>query len=750
MIDVDLDRYNRRLGIQAKIGILLGIMLVIAAVNVGAVYYFMSQTDTLSNSVNTAGQQRMLSQQMARYSAEVARDGSDDASREGLRNAMEKYQSNLETLDNGGTANGATLKPAPDAVRDELDAEKRAWSEYRPKIETILDADPDSEEFQNALAYVNTNSNALLRTSDDLTGAFAAVSSSRIAFMKQLLIGLLVVDLVVFVVSIFYARRVLSTPIQQLADAADALANGEFEATALQRVSTAHTGTGEAEPVNDEVTAMAGSFDELRTVLRGTFDELRSVSDGLETGAFEDDLRTDLPGVYGEVMGGLETGTVQLRTSFEEIRIVSEELQNGAFDYEVDTDRPGTYGAVLTDLSAGTAQLSDSFDQIATASEGLRTGDLEQDLDTGYPGAYGDVLVDLENGIEQLSASVASIQRIAEELAQSSERTTASIEETETASSEIATSVEEISAGTDTQSESLQEVNGEMNNLSATVEEIASSAESVAATASTAVERGETGRESAADASEELDSIKTRADDAAEQVQQLDRRMDEIGEVVEMITEIAEQTNMLALNASIEAARAGDAGEGFGVVADEIKGLAEEAADATTTIEERIEAVQATTDSTVGEIHDMRATVASGAETIEESVEMFDEIASAVQEAEGGIREISDATDDQAASTEEVVSMVDELTSVSRQTAAEASNVSAATEEQAASLSEASEALQEMASLADELNGQTATFEAGTTTGGARPATATTGQSPAVSDGGRIGETDRTGEQHDG
>jgi methyl-accepting chemotaxis protein len=739
-------RVNQKLSIQAKIGILLGVMLIIAAVNVGAVYYFMNQTDTLGNSVNTAGQQRMLSQQMARYSAEVATDGNNDASREGLRNAMEKYQSNLETLENGGTANGARLNPAPDAVQDELSAEKQAWSEYRPKVEAVLNADPDSEEFQESLEYVNTNSNALLQTSDDLTGAFAEVSSSRIAFMKQLLIGLLAVDIIVFVISIFYARRVLSSPIQQLADAADALANGDFEASALKQVSTAEAELHGSEQANDEVTTMGRSFEELQTVLRGTFDELQSVSDGLETGAFDDDIRTDLPGVYGEVMSSLETGTAQLRTSFEEIETISEDLQCGEFDYEIDTDRPGTYGAVLTDLSAGTVQLSDSFDQISTASEGLRTGDLEQKLDTEFPGAYGDVLVDLEDGIEQLSASIASVQRIADDVAQSSEETTASIEETETASSRIATSVEEISAGADSQSESLQEVSSEMSDMSATVEEIASSAEEVATTASRAVERGETGRESAADASEELASIKARADGAAKQVKQLDAKMDEIGEVVEMITKIADQTNTLALNASIEAARAGEAGEGFGVVATEIKGLAEEAADATTTIEERIEDVQDTTDSTVGEIDEMRATVESGAETIEESVEMFDDIANAVQEAEGGIREISNATDDQAASSEEVVSMVDEVSTVSQQTANEASNVSAAAEEQAASLSEATESLQELATLADDLNDQTEAFKVGTTD--SRPQSATTGgHSVAVSDGGKLSKDDQPTDQ---
>jgi len=149
------------------------------------------------------------------------------------------------------------------------------------------------------------------------------------------------------------------------------------------------------------------------------------------------------------------------------------------------------------------------------------------------------------------------------------------------------------------------------------------------------------------------------------------------------------------------------------VSSQEAKSLAEEAGNATTKIENRIEEIQATTGETVDDIEMMTDRVQSGADTIEDAVTMFDEIADAIQQAESGIREISEATEDQAASTEEVVAMVDEVSGVSQQTAAEATNVSAASEEQASSLSEASSNIQQLSSLAEELHDNVEDFEVG-------------------------------------
>ncbi|MFB6164355.1 MAG: globin-coupled sensor protein [Haloarculaceae archaeon] len=222
----------------------------------------------------------------------------------------------------------------------------------------------------------------------------------------------------------------------------------------------------------------------------------------------------------------------------------------------------------------------------------------------------------------------------------------------------------------------------EVADMSATIEEIASSAAEVEATANTAAERAEEGHAAAADAIERMEAVNDSVDDVTADVDRLHERVEEIDAVVDVIDDIAEQTNILALNASIEAARAGQAGEGFAVVADEVKQLAEESRRQAQQIEETFAAIQAETDETVESLETTAGQVQAGIDEVEGALASLDEIVDAVEEAARGIGEVADATDDQAVSTEEVASLVDDASDLSTEVAAEIESIADANAKQ--------------------------------------------------------------------
>jgi len=178
----------------------------------------------------------------------------------------------------------------------------------------------------------------------------------------------------------------------------------------------------------------------------------------------------------------------------------------------------------------------------------------------------------------------------------------------------------------------------------------------------------QSGSQGVADAIASTEELKEAMREIASTVEGLGRQSREIGEIVEVITGIADQTNLLALNAAIEAARAGEHGRGFAVVADEVRNLAEQSANSTTRIISLIQSIQAETERTIAGIEQGVERAEANARIVGQTGNLMQEIIDSVtgiitqiEEISRGILEINSGSHEMAATTEEQSASIDSI-----------------------------------------------------------------------------------------
>ncbi|WP_136689786.1 methyl-accepting chemotaxis protein [Halorhabdus amylolytica] len=387
-----------------------------------------------------------------------------------------------------------------------------------------------------------------------------------------------------------------------------------------------------------------------------------------------------------------------------------------------------------TEIERANEHLEATADAYSTKIRQAADGDLTIRLDDGVESdAMAQIAASFNEMIEDTATAMTELQSFAETVTDASVEATSGTEEAANASEEVSEAVEEIASAAADQREMLEAASEEMSNLSASVEEVAASAETVAERSHETARIAEESEETAQRAIEDARDARTAIDSTVQSVESLEERMAEIGEIVDLIGDIAEQTNMLALNANIEAARAGgeDGGDGFAVVAEEVKGLAEQTQKSAADIEALIADVTSQTERTVEQARTAEQYVLEEVQAAEAVAEAFEQVATNAEETDEGIQEINRATDEQATSTESVVSSIENVADVSHRVAEESESASAAAQQQAASMSQVSTTVESLNDRADRLRSLLSTFEVE-----ARDAK-TDSSDVAVGDGGR-------------
>lgn len=233
----------------------------------------------------------------------------------------------------------------------------------------------------------------------------------------------------------------------------------------------------------------------------------------------------------------------------------------------------------------------------------------------------------------------------------------------------LSSSSEELTASAQQSTATVREGIGLLDEMTEQIDEIDKSSNEVTKIAVDASARAKEGNEYIQKTEHSINEINEEVLNAVEIMNILDSKMAKIDEIVEMITDIARETNLLALNASVEAARAGKSRKGFGVVADEISSLAQETSEATDDISAIIEKVQIQTKSGVKAIEKVHSKADKGKEITIETGKVFDEIRELINQTSDRMQEISLATEELTNSNQQVIDGSDGLNDMSREIA---------------------------------------------------------------------------------
>jgi methyl-accepting chemotaxis protein len=296
--------------------------------------------------------------------------------------------------------------------------------------------------------------------------------------------------------------------------------------------------------------------------------------------------------------------------------------------------------------------------------ERVASGDLSQNLHVERKDEIGQLQSSIQRMTVSLRALIGGISDSVTQIASAAE--------------ELSAVTEQTSAGVNSQKVETDQVATAMHEMTATVQEVARNAEEASAAAVAADQQAREGDREVKEAITQIERLASEVGKSTEAMTELKRESDKIGSVLDVIKSVAQQTNLLALNAAIEAARAGEAGRGFAVVADEVRSLAQRTQKSTEEIEELIAGLQKGTQHVATIMDNSRSLTVSSVELTRRAGSSLENIARTVSAIQGMNQQIAAAAEQQSATAEEINRSVLNVRDVSEQT-------SAASEETAAS-----------------------------------------------------------------
>jgi methyl-accepting chemotaxis protein len=307
----------------------------------------------------------------------------------------------------------------------------------------------------------------------------------------------------------------------------------------------------------------------------------------------------------------------------------------------------------------------------------------------------------------QAGDGTTGIASSSQEVASGSNQQRQGVEDITSLFNELSKAIDTIADGSKKQTVSIEEATGIVGEVSRATSDMATNAQEATDGARSAADASDEGLGTVRETIAGMEKITVAVDTAAKQIESLGEQSAEIGKIVGVIDDIAAQTNLLALNAAIEAARAGEQGRGFAVVADEVRQLAERVTQATSEIAGLIDAVQNGVDQSVQAAEQAGTDVEVGSGLAKKSGEALEAIQQAVSGVSGQIEQISASAEEVSASADEMVRTIGTVDDVTKQNSAAAEEMTASSDSVRTAVDGISSITEQAAAAAQEMSAST-------------------------------------------